>query len=334
MTARRKTWLAALLAVTTALCVLIAAVPRNRPEPRASVSTASHDQPVLSNTSQAKRADEWTDPLGATPIDGLTVTVFPRIHLIGRLGPSAAYAIETSAGIVLVDSGLEDDARMLKAEMARLNLDWKQIRAILLTHVHGDHCGGAETLRAATGAAVYAGREDAPILKAGAPHEAFFSIYEMPGHAPHPTTVDIELGGDERLDFGEVQIEVLGTPGHTPGSICYLMVRDSVRVLFSGDVIQNLGEKPLGTYTAYLAPRFRGDAETYLATLQKLRNLPVPDLVLPGHPGANRGPTSPNLSSEEWHEMLDRGIREMQELAERHALDRAGFLDEQTWREK
>jgi metallo-beta-lactamase class B len=335
MTVRWKTWLAALLAVTTALCLLLVAVQRSpRLESAASVPTESNDQPALSNTSRAKRAHEWTDPLGASPIHGLTVTVFPGIHLIGRLGPSAAYAIETSAGIVLVDSGLDDDAHVLKAEMARLSLDWKQVRAILLTHVHGDHCGGAENLRAATAATIYAGREDASILRAGTPREAFFSIYKMPDHTPHPTTVDVELSGNERFEFGEVHVEVLGTPGHTPGSICYLMERDSLRVLFSGDVIQNLGAKPLGTYTAYLPPRFRGDAEAYLATLEKLRKLPAPDLVLPGHPGANSGPTSPHLSSGEWHEMLDRGIREMQELVEQHALDGEKFLDGQSWPEK
>ena len=177
--------------------------------------------------------------------------------------------------------------------MARLGLDWRRVRAVLLTHVHGDHTGGAEYLRANTGAKVYAGQGDAAVLRAGGPREAFFSIFSMPNDSPHPTTVDVELKGDEVLDFGDVRFRALATPGHTPGSICYLMERGPLRVLFAGDVISELlgneeptaaGRNPLGTYSAYLAPRYRGDAKDYLASLRKLRGLPVPDLVLPGHP--------------------------------------------------
>src|SRR5215467_4658616 len=72
------------------------------------------------------------------------VTLAPGLHLLGGLAPAAAYVVETSAGLVLIDSGLEPDAHQLKKEMAALQLDWHSIHAILITHAHGDHCGGAE----------------------------------------------------------------------------------------------------------------------------------------------------------------------------------------------
>ena len=87
-----------------------------------------------------------------------SVEVAPGLYMIGGLAPSAVYVIDTSEGLILVDSGLDQDAGLLKSEMAKLGLDWKRVRAILLTHVHGDHSGGAEALRSATGAKVYAGR--------------------------------------------------------------------------------------------------------------------------------------------------------------------------------
>jgi glyoxylase-like metal-dependent hydrolase (beta-lactamase superfamily II) len=293
---RRRKRLAAVLAVAVGICLLVITV-------------------------------RWTQHPEVPLLDGSTITVVPGIHLVGELGPAAAYAIETPTGLVLIDSGLDGDARLLKAELGKLGLDWKNLRGIFLTHVHGDHCGGAEELRSETGATVYAGQADAPVLRSGGPREAFFSIYKMPEHSPHPTTVDVELNGGERIAFGSVHIQVLESPGHTPGSTCYLMDRAGLRVLFAGDVIERLRENPLGTYSTYLAPRYRGNAISYMATLRKLRALPVPDLVLPGHPRAHSMPQSPRLTPQEWEAMLDRGIRDMDQLVARYASDGANFLD-------
>lgn len=263
-------------------------------------------------------------------------TVAPGIHLLGGLAPSAAYAVETPAGLVLIDAGLDADAETLKGQLAALHLDWKSIRAILLTHAHGDHCGGARHLREATGARVFAGKGDAAVLRAGGPREAFFSTYHMPDQFPHATPVDVELDGDQALDFGGVRIRAIATPGHTPGSTCYLLERDSLRALFAGDVIMMLRgdddphselRKPLGTYSAYLAPRYRGDATTYLATLRKLRVMPVPDLILPGHPRAEETPQRPTLTQAQWLALLDGGIRDMETLLARFERDGADFLD-------
>jgi glyoxylase-like metal-dependent hydrolase (beta-lactamase superfamily II) len=265
-----------------------------------------------------------------------SVEVVPGISILGVLTPSAAYVIETSEGLVLVDSGLDADAGLLKSEMAKLGLDWKRLRAILLTHIHGDHTGGAEALRSATGAKVYAGAGDVPVLKSAQPREAFYSTYFMPNHSPHPTTVDIALKGGETIAFGDTRIQALATPGHSPGSICYLLERKNLRALFAGDVIMMLKgdenprdelRKPLGTYSAYLSPRYRGDAKDSLASLRRLRSLPVPDLVLPGHPAADATPQSPCLTQKRWESLLDRGIRDMETLVARYEADGEDFLD-------
>ncbi|HKB38732.1 MAG TPA: MBL fold metallo-hydrolase [Gemmataceae bacterium] len=264
------------------------------------------------------------------------VTLAPGIHLLGGLSPAAAYVVETSEGLVLVDTGLDPFARLVKEQMAELRLDWRRLRGLLLTHAHGDHSGGARHLRAATGAKVYAGQGDADVLRAGGPREAFFSTFNLPNPTLEPLTVDVELKGDEVLTIGDTRFRVLATPGHSPGSLCYLMERGDQRVLFAGDVILSLsGEEgspssarwPLGTYTAYLAPRYRGSATAFLSTFRRLRELPVPDLVLPGHPRNDPEPQSPVLSQKRWEDLLDTGIREMERLQGRFARDGASFLD-------
>jgi glyoxylase-like metal-dependent hydrolase (beta-lactamase superfamily II) len=265
------------------------------------------------------------------------MTVVPGIHLLGGLAPAAAYVVETSEGLVLIDAGLDQAATELKQQMASLRLDWRRIRAIFLTHVHGDHSGGAQHLRAVTGARVYAGQGDAAVLRAAGPRDAFYSTYGMPTNiTPHPTTVDVELSDGQEIAVGDVRFRALSTPGHTPGSICYEMERAGRQVLFSGDVIisllgnQQSGARrtgPLGTYAAKLAPRYRGDAADFLATLRRLRGLPAPDLVLPGHPRRDETPMSPSMSQERWDKLLDDGIQEMEQLQARYAADGANFLD-------
>jgi glyoxylase-like metal-dependent hydrolase (beta-lactamase superfamily II) len=255
------------------------------------------------------------------------VRIVPGIYLLGGLEPAAAYVVETSDGLVLIDSGLHAD--LVKREMVALKLDWRRIRAILLTHVHGDHSGGAQELRAATGAKIYAGRGDAAILRAGKPREAFFSTYYMPDPTPGPTTVDVELDGDQVFTIGDVRFTALATPGHTPGSVCYLLERGGQRALFSGDIIWSLSDKgnPLGSYVAYLSPRYRGDAEAFLSTLRRLRAMPVPHLILPGHPRKDDPPQSPTITQQRWETILDTGIRDMERVLERYARDGADFLD-------
>jgi len=267
----------------------------------------------------------WKIPnLGMT-----TVTVVPGVHMLCGLGPSPAYVVETPRGPVLIDSGLESNAAPVKSEMAKVGLDWKNLRAIFLTHAHGDHTGGAEHLWEATRAKVHAGQGDVSVLRAGSSREAIFSTFYMPNHSPHPTPVDVELKGDEVVSFGDVSFRALTTPGHSPGSICYLMERAGLRLLFGGDVIMHPGKgNSMGTYTAYLAPCYRGDASTFLLSLQKLRALPAPDLVLPGHPRQDP-PRNPRMTQQSWEVMLDEGIHEMQTLLARYQADGADFLDGQ-----
>jgi glyoxylase-like metal-dependent hydrolase (beta-lactamase superfamily II) len=259
------------------------------------------------------------------------VAVAPGVYLLGDMSPAAAYAVQTTDGLVLVDSGLEDSGAPVTGQLARLGLDVGRLRAVLLTHCHADHSLGAEHLRLRTGARVYAGRADCGPLRDGGPREAFFSIYYMPELSPHATAVDVQLDGGEALAFGDARFEVIAAPGHTPGSVCYLLERPGLRALFTGDVVMSLSPRSqgggLGTYAAYLPPLYRGSARDYLASLRRLRDLPLPDLVLPGHPQSDPAPQSPRLSGAEWRALLDRGVAEMERLVARYEADGANFLD-------
>jgi len=280
-------------------------------------------------TRSEKAAANSSGPAGAESVT--LAPIAPGIHFLNNLGPAAAYVVETSDGLVLVDSGLEADGAAITRDFRYRKLDLGRLRAILLTHAHGDHSLGARCLRQATGAKVYAGRDDCGVLRAGEPREAFFSTFDMREIQLHATEVDVELQGGETIDVGDAHFHVIAAPGHTPGSICYLLERGSKRIFFSGDVIMTVanalspGGKELGTYAAYVAPRYRGDPEAFLTTIRRLREFPVPDLVLPGHPQAD----SPQfrISKSHWKSILDQGVEDMTTLLARFRADGRNFLD-------
>src|SRR5262245_52899642 len=135
------------------------------------------------------------------------------IYLLGRTRPGAVYVVDTSEGLVLIDSGLEANAAIVTDQIAALRLDVTRLRAILLTHGHADHSLGAAHLRTRTGAKVYAGRADCPPLRAGEPREAFVSTFYMPDTTPHKTTIDIEVNDNDLIPIGDARFTAIAAPG-------------------------------------------------------------------------------------------------------------------------
>src|SRR5437667_1583129 len=218
---------------------------------------------------QPKSDGSSTGPL----LEGAPVQLAPGIYLLGDLYASAAYAVDTSEGLVLIDTSSDPQAGRLMRQLTTLGLDVQRLHTILLTHAHFDHIAGARYLSKLTGAKVYAGRGDCGVLRAGGPPEALFTTFSTTGRELHATPVDVELSGDEVITVGEARFHVLATPGHTPGSTCYLLERNGLRALFAGDMIMSLTNwSPyggLGRYSTYLSPRYRGHAKAFLVSLRK-----------------------------------------------------------------
>jgi metallo-beta-lactamase class B len=254
------------------------------------------------------------------------VTLAAGIHIVSGLAPSVAYFVETSEGLVLVDSGMDPDCMLLRQSARALNLDLARLKYIFLTHAHVDHVIGAQRMRDSTGAKVCAGRADAEVIRVGGPPSAMLSAFGSDDADLHGTEVDVELAGGEAFELGDTTIHALATPGHTPGSMCYRLERaDGTSALFSGDTVMTL--KQLGTYAIHGAPRHRGSAVDFAGTLRMLKDLPAPDLLLPGHPHEFNGAASVHISPDEWRKMIERGIAEVDRLLARRASHGADFLD-------
>jgi glyoxylase-like metal-dependent hydrolase (beta-lactamase superfamily II) len=158
---------------------------------------------------------------------------------------------EGREGITLIDAGLPGQMPGIEAGMAGLGLKLKDIRRILLTHQDLDHIGSAEAVQSATGAEVYAHAADKPYIEGEKrlskmdPARLEDRLKAMPEKLRHqarlmmssPPTVKVMkvLQGGEVLPF-HGGIEVIPTPGHTPGHVCYFV--KALGLLIAGDALR------------------------------------------------------------------------------------------------
>jgi hydroxyacylglutathione hydrolase len=168
---------------------------------------------------------------------------------------------EDSDRALVIDPGEEAD-RLIKA------VDGLTIEAILLTHTHFDHVGAVAELARHTGAPVYCPKLEVPILQD-------INAYVFGPFEPYDPEETVE--GGERLTLAGLDIDVIFTPGHSPGHVCYSIPDE--QVLLDGDVLFR------GSIGRFDLPG--GDAQTLLDSIATLLNtLPDETRVLPGHMGA------------------------------------------------
>jgi glyoxylase-like metal-dependent hydrolase (beta-lactamase superfamily II) len=197
------------------------------------------------------------------------------------LGPvqTNAYIARADANArhgVLIDPGEEPERVLAAMRALEVTID-----AILITHCHFDHIGAVAPLAKATGAPVYVPERERPVL-------ADINSYTLPGFGPFEGyETDRTLSGDERLELAGLQIDVLATPGHSPGHLTYAISpargahapAGGEVALFSGDVLfqGSVGrvDLPGGDWNVL---------ERSIATL--LERFPPQTVVYPGHMGA------------------------------------------------
>ncbi len=169
---------------------------------------------------------------------------------------------QTKAGAVIDPSLGSTGAILEKADELEL-----KVEKILLTHSHWDHFADAHFLKEKTGAFVcvhfldaknieYPGSDGIPL---------FFPI--------HPLIPDHFLNEGEQISVGKLHLEVIHSPGHSPGSVCFYLKEQNV--LISGDTLfrGSIGNLHLPT----------AQAEKMWLSLEKLAKLPPETRVIPGH---------------------------------------------------
>jgi metallo-beta-lactamase class B len=147
--------------------------------------------------------------------------VFDNLYFIGTRIHSA-WALTTSGGIIVIDSVFEYAVEPEMIEGLRaLGFDPNDVRYIVISHAHGDHDQGAAIFQRRFGAKVVMGEAD---------WESTLARTEYPGGVP---TRDVAVGPEGmKLTLGDTTVDVIATPGHTPGTLSYLFpVKEGGRTL-------------------------------------------------------------------------------------------------------
>ena len=189
-----------------------------------------------------------------------------RCFTVGPLQENCWIVDGDGSRAVVVDPG--DEAPRLIAALDELGLT---VEAILLTHTHFDHVGAVAPLARHTGAPVHCPKLEVPVL-------ADINSYVFPGYGPFEDyDADETLEGGDHLSLAGLEIDVIFTPGHSPGHVSFSVPEHEL--LLSGDVLfaGSVGRTDLPG----------GDHATLLRSIAALLDaLPDDTRVLPGHMGA------------------------------------------------
>ena len=190
-----------------------------------------------------------------------------RMLTVGQVAENCfVFRRDGSDRALVVDPGEEPDRILATIEEMGVGVD-----AILLTHTHFDHIGAVSPVAKATGAPVYCPELEVPVLA------DIMAYIPWPGFGPYESyDADETISGGEKLELAGMEINVLHTPGHSPGHVTFSIPDEGA--LFSGDVLFQ------GSVGRVDLPG--GDGPTLLESLRLLVDrFPEETTVYPGHMG-------------------------------------------------
>ena len=148
---------------------------------------------------------EWNQPIPPFRVAG-------PLYYVG-VAQVTSLLLTTGQGHVLIDGAFEESGGRILDNVRTLGFRPEDIKVLLSTHAHLDHAGGLAGIKARTGARLYAGAADAPLLARGGRGDfAFGDTLPFP-----PATVDVPVKDGDVVELGGVAVRAIATPGHTMG---------------------------------------------------------------------------------------------------------------------
>ena len=202
------------------------------------------------------------------------VRPYPGFRIIGNVFgvggyDLSAFLITSDEGHILINTGLEDSAKMIRDNMASLGFRIEDIAILLTQQAHWDHTAALAEIKEISGAEMWATLGDAPVLNDGGVSDPHFGGRESFA----PIEVDKIIRDGEIIELGDIRLKVHVHPGHTEGSSSYSMVvnennRD-YKVLIANMGTINAGKK------LTVDPTYLGVSEDFAETYRRQKAIDV-----------------------------------------------------------
>lgn len=187
---------------------------------------------------------------------------------------ACCYLLNGEDSAVLIDTGAGEKPEAIVRNIETTGVALSHIKHIVLTHCHIDHVGGVEHLRKATGGKVTCHELCAKVLERGDNERTAALWY---GIELSPIEIDFTFRAEEHIvDLGNIQLNLLHTPGHSPDSISAYCDMEGKRVLFGQDI------------HGPFSPVLGSDVKRWRTSMEKLIALNA-DILCEGHYGVIRG---------------------------------------------
>lgn len=196
------------------------------------------------------------------------------VYYVGTAG-IGVYLIATPKGDILIDGALAQDAPLIEKNIRALGFKLRDVKYLLNTHAHYDHCGGLAALKRDTGAQMVASQADALVLEAGK-HGSYGAGW---GGSFPAVKVDRIVHDGDTVQLGGVVLTAVLTPGHTKGCTTWLMNTNggghSLSVVFYGSTT-------VPGYPLVHNADYRNIVSDYESSFAKLKKLHA-DVFLANH---------------------------------------------------
>jgi Zn-dependent hydrolases, including glyoxylases len=184
-------------------------------------------------------------------------------YSLGSLQANCYFLIEEN-DLILIDPG--DDASFILEEIQRQRLN---LKAIFATHGHFDHIGAVGEIQQSFNVPFYINEKDLFLVKRLNETAKYFLGYNPYFLSPK----NIKELNNKKFHVSRLTFDVISTPGHTPGSVCFYF--EDEKIIFTGDTLFKSG---IGRYDFSYS-----DKKKLFESLKKILSLPDETIIYPGH---------------------------------------------------
>jgi metallo-beta-lactamase class B len=218
----------------------------------------------------APSSPDWSEPLPPHHVLG-------NVYYVGTKG-LACYLITTPQGHILLNSGLTNTAPLIQTSVEKLGFKVSDIKILLISHAHWDHCAGSSALIKLTGAKYMVMDADVAEVEAGGKGD--FNYAESPDILYPPVTVDRVLHDGDEVQLGNTTLVAHKTPGHTKGCTTWTFKVADDGKMYDVVVVGSPNVNP--GYKLVANPSYPQIAQDYETTFRVLKSLPC-DVFLGAH---------------------------------------------------